>query len=201
MNATASGYQGFVQEMSFARLVFSTASVNDLPAVSVDALPPREFAVALAEEALRKVLAFCPVLTNSAVFGALETAYQHEGRFCTPQERWNLRMVLALGSLCRSSKHGDAQYQSAVSHAAAAAEHREAVIHPGSIASLQSILLLVLYAIMDPSHFKPWYAVGIAARVMVDIGLHQDPPEDTHLKPTQIELRRRIFHCVYMLDR
>jgi hypothetical protein len=110
-------------------------------------------------------------------------------------------MVMAIGSLCRSSRNGDAQYQSAVSHAAAAAEYREAAIQPGSVASLQSILLLVLYAMMDPSHFSPWYTIGVAARVMVDIGLHQDPPEDTRLKPAQIELRRRIFHCVYMLDR
>ena len=187
--------------MSFARLLFSTATVSELPRPSATGLPRREAAIALVEECLRKVFTFYPVLTSTAIFGALESVYRHGGQYASPLEHWNLRMVLAIASLCQSTEKGDAHYQRAVAHAFAAAEHREVVIQPGQMSSLQAILLLVLYSMMNPSHFSPWYCNGMAARVMVDIGLHQDPPEEAHMRPAHLETRRRVFFCGYMLDR
>lgn len=63
------------------------------------------------------------------------------------------------------------------------------------------MLLLVVYSIRDPHHFDSWYLVGAAARMMVDLGLHQDPPKSIKMTDAQLNLRRRIYYSVYALDR
>lgn len=201
VNATASGYHGFTKEMSFARLVLSTASVEEMPPPSINALPTRDVATTLVKECIQKVFVLYPVLSETAIFGSLEAAYQHGGNYCLPADRWNIRMVLAIALLCRSQSKGDVHYQSAVRHAAVALEQREAVIQPGSVAAVQAVLLLVIYSTLDPSHFSCWYLIGVASRIMVDIGLHQEGTEDARTKPSQLETRRRLFYCVYSLDR
>jgi len=35
----------------------------------------------------------------------------------------------------------------------------------------------------------------------VDLGFHQDPPKEQQTDKKTLELRRRIFYCVYSLDR
>ena len=201
VNATASGYHGFTQEMSFARLLISTASEEEMPQPSANALPPRDLATVLVQECLQRIFSLYPVLSDTAIFGSLEAVYQHEGHYCAALDRWNVRMVLAIALLGRSQAKDDTQYQSAVRHASIALEQRESVIQPGSVEAVQSILLLVIYSILDPTHYNCWYLVGVASRIMVDIGLHQEPAEETRMKPPRLELRRRIFHCVYSLDR
>ena len=201
VNATASGYHGFTQEMSFPRLLFSTACVEEMPQSSANALPPRDHATILIQECIQRVFSLYPILSDTAIFGSLEAVYQHGGHYCTAMDRWIVRMVLAIALLCRSQAKDDANYQSAVCHASVALEQRESVVQPGSVKAVQAVLLLVIYSILDPSHFISWYLVGIASRIMVDIGLHQEPSEEIRMKPFKLELRRRIFYCVYSLDR
>lgn len=63
------------------------------------------------------------------------------------------------------------------------------------------MLLLVQYSTLDLQHFDSWYLAGAAARMTVDLGLHQDPPKSVKMKESQLDLRRRIFYSVYSLDR
>lgn len=65
----------------------------------------------------------------------------------------------------------------------------------------QQMLLLVQYSTRDPRHFDSWYLAGAAARMTVDLGLHQDPPKSAKIKDSVVDLRRRIFYSVYLLDR
>jgi hypothetical protein len=200
LNATSTGYQGFNQEMSFARLVLSTASLEDIPPSSNIAFPVRESAADLVQECVKNVFSVYPVLSETATYGSLEAAYRHAGQFCSSLDLWNVRLVIAIGLLCRSTSKDDMHYQSAVRHLSAALEHREAVLQPGSAEAIQAILLLVLYSLLDPAHFSVWYLVSVASRIWVDIGLHQEP---VHLrrKSTTAQYHRRLFYCIYSLDR
>ena len=110
-------------------------------------------------------------------------------------------MILAIALVSRSQVKDDTLYRDAVRYASSALKHAESVLQPGSVAGLQAILLLVIYSMLDPSHFNSWYLIGVASRVMVDIGLHQEPAEDLRVNKSQLTLRRQIFHCVYTLDR
>ena len=110
-------------------------------------------------------------------------------------------MIMAISLAASSRKRGDLRYTNAVMHASEAFMFMEKVIQPGSILGLQALLLLVLYALWDPHHFNSWYLIGIASRVMVDLGLHQDPCNGLPTQKPQLESRRCIFHSIYALDR
>nr|POE47601.1 positive regulator of purine utilization [Quercus suber] len=118
-----------------------------------------------------------------------------------PVDHFTVRMVLAIASGSMSDQRGDQNYLEGIGHVCAALEYAEAVLHPGAISSVQALVLLTEYAMLDPHHFDSWSLIGAASRAMVDLGLHQDPPQGTPMSKGRLELRRRVFHCVYALDR
>jgi len=83
----------------------------------------------------------------------------------------------------------------------AALENAEDVLHPGYVSSIQALILWTIYATMDPHHFDSWTLVGAASRAMVDLGIHQDPSKNVAMSRAKLEIRRRVYWCVYSLDR
>ena len=201
VNATARDFHGFPGEMSFARLVLSTSSVAAMHKLVKNVLPQRHEITPLVKHYLENIHVLYPFLSESKLFQSIDAVYQVNGRHALPIDRWTVRLVLATAVASLSRKRGDTKYQDAVRHAAAALEEIETVIHPGSIAGVQSILQLVIYAMLDPHHFNGWYLIGLASRVMVDLGLHQAPPRELCLKHSELDMRLRVYDCVYALDR
>ena len=187
--------------MSFARLVLSTSSVIDMPNIVRNVLPQRYEVTPLVEHYLENIHVLYPFLLESKIFQSIDAVYQENGRHALPIDRWTIRLVLATANASLSRERGDSKYEDAVRHAVAALEEIETVVHPGSIVGIQSILQLVLYATLDPCHFNSWYLVGVASRVMVDLGLHQLPPEELRLKHSGPDMRSRVYDSVYALDR
>ena len=187
--------------MSFARLVLSTSSVSKMPKFVKNTLPQKHEITPLIDHYLKNIHALFPFLAESKVFQSIDAVYQEDGRHALPIDHWTIRLVLATAIASLSRKRGDTEYQDAVRHAAAALELIETVLHPGSIAGIQAILQLVLYALLDPRHFNSWYLIGIASRVMVDLGLHQVPLEELRHKHSEPDMRLRIYDSVYALDR
>jgi hypothetical protein len=72
---------------------------------------------------------------------------------------------------------------------------------PGYVSQIQALVLLVQYSMLDPAHFDSWQLIGFACRAVVDLGFHQDPPKEQQTDKKTLELRRRIFYCVYSIDR
>ena len=172
-----------------------------MPKFANNDLPQRYEITPLIKHYLENIHALYPFLSESKLFQSIDAVYQENGRHALPIDHWTIRLVLATATASLSRKMGDTHYQDAVRHAAAALDEIEAVVHPGSIVGIQAILQLVLYAMLDPHHFKSWYLIGLASRVMVDIGLHQDPPEELHLTFSELDMRLRVYDCVYALDR
>ena len=172
-----------------------------MPKFANNVLPPRYETTPLFKHYLKNIHPLYPFLSESKLFQSIDAVYQENGRHALPIDHWTIRLVAATALASLSRKRGDTEYQNAVRHAAAALEEIETVVHPGSIVGIQAILQLVLYAMLDPRHFKSWYMVGLAARVMVDLGLHQIPPEELRYKNYELDLRLRVYDCVYALDR
>ena len=187
--------------MSFARLVLSTSSVIDMPKLVTNALPPRYEVTSLIDHYLENIHVLYPFLSEGKIFQSVDAVYQGDGRHALPIDRWTIRLVLATAIASLSRERGDSEYQNAVRHAVAALEEIETVVHPGSIVGIQSILQLVLYATLDPCHFNSWYLIGVASRVMVDLGFHQLPTEELRLKKAEPDMRSCVYDCVYALDR
>lgn len=187
--------------MSFARLVLSTSSVEEMPKFRVYEFPQQNEITHLIHHYLENVHVLYPFLSETKLFASLHALYQDGGRYAKSIDRWTVRLVIAIALASLSRRRGDAQYQDATYHAAVALEGVETVLQPGSIVGIQAILLLVLYAMLDPHHFNSWYLIGVASRAMVDLGLHQDSTSPRQLSGPEADLRRRVYHSVYTLDR
>ena len=172
-----------------------------MPKLVNNVLPQRYEITPFIKHYLENIHILYPFISESKLFQSIDAVYQDDGRRALPIDRWTIRLVLATAIASLSRKRGDAEYQDAVRHSVAALEEIEAVVHPGSIVGIQSILQLVLYAMLNPCHFNSWYLIGIASRVMVDLGLHQVPPEELHLKNSELDMHLRVYDCVYALDR
>lgn len=198
VNATSRDFHGFTEQMSFARLVISASAQEPMPTFTANLLPQKHAITHLVEHYLENIHALYPFLSETNVFAAIDAVYQGYG---SAMQHWTTRMVLAVALASLSQRRGDTFYQDAKRHAAGAFEFLESVVHPGSIPGIQAMLLLVLYSLFDPHHFESWYLIGLASRAMVDIGMHQEPPRYVELKNPSLELRKRVYTCIYSLDR
>lgn len=203
VNATARDFYGFTSAMTYARLIFAACSKEPLPQGTTKALPPRNVATQLTQHYLNNVFTMLPCFDEASFYASVDKVYARNPgvQLAEAQDHWIVRLVLAIGSASMSEQRGDNHYLEGIGHVSAALEYSEAVLHPGAISSVQALLLLTEYAMVDPHHFDSWSLIGAASRAMVDLGLHQDPPKGAQMSKGHLELRRRVYHCVYALDR
>lgn len=187
--------------MSFARLVLSISAVEAMPKFKSAARLPQNAITSLVEHYIENIYVFYPFLSETKIFASIDALYHERGDYASSVDRWTVGFVLAIALASQSRQRADQHYQKAVYHASMALECAEIVLQPGSMVGVQSILLLVLYATLDPYHFNSWYLIGVASRAMVDLGLHQELTSPKQLPSAEADMRRRIFHSVYILDR
>ena len=201
VNATSRDFHGFTSTMSFARLLLSVSMQNDIPLFDAYPLPPRYAAIPLIQYYLDNIFVLLPFFSETELITSISAVYQDAGRRAVPLNYWFVRMVLAISSAATSEIKGDTKHQNARRQISGALKYAEAVLHPGAITGIQAILLLVQYAMLDPSQMRCWDLIGIASRVMVDLGLHVEPSPEAKISKDALDLRRRVFYCVYALDR
>lgn len=201
VNATARDFYGFTSAVSYARLVLSACTKDPLPQGTSKDLPPRHVTAQLVEHYFGNFFQLIPVFDKTSFYASLNNVYRGGYGQAEPIDHWMLRMVLAIASATLSGRSGDQYHLEGIGHVCAALEHAEAVLHPGAISSVQALVLLVEYAMLDPHHFDSWSLIGAASRAMIDLGLHQDPPKGATMSKHKLELRRRVFWCVYCFDR
>jgi hypothetical protein len=201
VNATSRDFHGFTSTMSFARLLLSVSMVTDLPTPASNPLPPRYIATSLIQDYLDNIFVLMPFFSETDLMSAVSAVYQDSGRYAKASDHWFVRMVLAISSGVASQTKGDDNDQTALRHGSAAITHVESVLHPGSISGIQALLLLVQYSMVEPEYFRSWDLIGMASRVMVDLGLHVEPSPETKMSKEALDMRRKVFYCVYTLDR
>ncbi|KAH8592216.1 fungal-specific transcription factor domain-containing protein [Bisporella sp. PMI_857] len=70
-----------------------------------------------------------------------------------------------------------------------------------SLPALQCILLVIVHGLIDSDGCDVWTLIHIAMAHVVDLGIQRETSNSDLFSPTAIEMRRRIFFCVYSLDR
>lgn len=164
-------------------------------------LPLREVAMAMVERYYSYFNVLLPFFDETSFFASFHAVYNSDGRQASVWDSFVVRMVLGI-TCCRLTAHRDDHYyRDAVGHVSVALRNADQVIRAGSVSSIQALLFLVGYATVDPVHFDSFTLIGAAARAMVDLGMHQEPPWSSQMSKAKLDLRRRIFHCVYALDR
>ena len=175
------------------------STAQPLPQSGSNALLARHEAAPLIQYYFDNVYILQPFFVETSFWTSVDAVYQDGGRFAKSFDHWILRMVLAIAAAAASQRRSNSNNQVALRQVSAALEYAEDVLYPGSIVGIQAILLLLQYSLVDPEHFRSWYLIAIAARVMVDLGLHQEPPPG--VDKLRLDLRRRVFYCIYSLDR
>ncbi|KAK5120745.1 hypothetical protein LTR85_006103 [Meristemomyces frigidus] len=69
------------------------------------------------------------------------------------------------------------------------------------VAALQTDLLILLYATINPRSANVWVLSGAAMRSCLELGLHRECPGILGLNEDVVELRRRVFWVAYTMDR
>ena len=202
VNATSRDFHGFTSTMSFAKLLLAMAVKTDLPATATAKLPPRYAVMQALEGYFGRTFVLLPFFSETDFMTSLSRVYQDAiSSPVTPLDFWYVRLVLAISYATSSRTKGDDNAQLATQHMAAAMQLAEYVIRPGSIAGVQALLLLVEYALLDPTSLDAWYLIGMASRLVVDLGLHCEPSAETRIPQEELNMRRRVFHATYALDR
>ncbi|KAF2862751.1 hypothetical protein K470DRAFT_165775 [Piedraia hortae CBS 480.64] len=198
VNATSRDFYGFTSAMSYDRLILWSCSREPLPSSRPVELPPRHEATVLLNHYFKIVFSLLPVLDETAFYRSVDNLYG--GRHAEPNDHWVVRMALAISCASKSTHKGDCYHRQGLGHVCEALKYAREVLHPGSISSVQALVLLAEYSALETSYFDTWELVGAASRAMIDLGLHQDPPTRA-ISKYELELRRRVFYCVYSLDR
>ncbi|KIW67633.1 hypothetical protein PV04_06870 [Phialophora macrospora] len=204
VNATSRDFHGFTSTMSFAKLLLSAAARDELPPLESRGLPPRYAITPIINQYLENIFVLYPFFSETDLMASLSRIYNDSAAVSstvTPLDVWYVRLILAIVHAASSQRKGDENDRTALQHMSAARGLAGYVLHPGSIAGVQALLLLVQYSLVDPAHYDSWYLVGMAARLVVDLGLHCEPAPETKISKSALDLRRRIFHCTYAFDR
>jgi len=202
VNATSRDFQGFSATMSFAKMLMAISLKQDLPGFTDATLPPRYSISKLTNHYFDSAHVLLPFVSETDFLGSVSRVYQDPStNAASTYDVWCFRLVLAISSASLCQYRGDEHYNAAIYHISLAMDVVEHVIHPGSIAGIQALLFLVQYSLVDPEHFDSWYLVGMAARLVIDLGLHCEPAAETKVSKHMLDLRRRVFYCTYALDR
>ncbi|EED24320.1 C6 transcription factor, putative [Talaromyces stipitatus ATCC 10500] len=201
VNATSRDFHGITSNVSFAQLLWTLSTVKLLPQLSPRSLPSRQEATSLIQYYFDNILIQLPLFTETTFWTSVEAVYQNGGRFAKPIDQWMVYMVLAIASASLWHQQPSVNRQFALSMVSAAMPLAGEVLQPGSSLGVKAILLLAQYSLFDPEHFSPRFLVFFAARVMIDLGLHQDPPREVVFDRERLEQRRRLFYALYTMDR
>ncbi|KAH7374376.1 GAL4-like transcription factor-like protein [Pyrenochaeta sp. MPI-SDFR-AT-0127] len=68
------------------------------------------------------------------------------------------------------------------------------------IPGLQAILLLTQYIFLNPRMADLWLLTGLISQAIIDLGLHQELPNDSRVSAYSRDMRRRLFWCAWEME-
>lgn len=201
VDATTRDFEPSIGNITFARLVLAATAKDPLPQSSQSKLPSKQLAHSLVEYFMSNVYCLFPCFSETALLTTLDDVFRQDDRAVKDSDYWLLYLVLAIGSTAQSRASNDERYGNGVDFVCRALAYADRALAPGYVAQIQSLLLLTVYSMLDPAHFDTWHLIGLTARAVVDLGLHQDPPMTSTSDGSALNMRRNIFYCTYALDR
>ncbi|KAF2015621.1 hypothetical protein BU24DRAFT_408821 [Aaosphaeria arxii CBS 175.79] len=71
----------------------------------------------------------------------------------------------------------------------------------GDLEHLENLLLLIQFSSFTSHPSVTWHYVGLATRLAIDLGLHDEPPPHHQLDPLSLDRRKRLFWATYTFER
>ncbi|KAK8097187.1 uncharacterized protein PG998_005409 [Apiospora kogelbergensis] len=201
INATTRDFEPSMGSMTFARLVLAAASNDTLPDPQSWSLPSRQTALAITQYYMTNIYSLYPAFSETSLYSVLDQVYSPHDKYIKDHDYWLVYMVLAVGSMAQSQTSQDEHYVNGLHFVAEALQYADGALMPGHVAQIRSLVLLTQYSMLDPAHFDSWHLIGFTCRAVIDLGFHQDPPPEQMPDKTMLDMRRKMFYCVYSLDR
>ncbi|CAD6574596.1 MAG: hypothetical protein TREMPRED_001181 [Tremellales sp. Tagirdzhanova-0007] len=169
------------------------APSHNQPAITY---PPHEVALQAVESYFLCNAISYPFIDKSELLRDMDDAYASHG-----QERndFVLLMVIAIGTT-NQERIGQSERGASKVFGERAMTRLSAAVAREDVLCVQSLLLLAIYSMFDPSEISLWHLVGFAARVTVALNLHRRV-DDPSLPLRVVEQRKRVFYSLYNLDR
>lgn len=180
----------------------NSVSMNLTKMLNIPAsLPPeKEHAVELSVKYFRTVHLIYPFLHEHSHMEAINRVYSLETQ--SPFDMFQVFMVLAIAALnisrqCKVHLPVEGYYTAAM-------RHIDYICGNESVTSLQSLLLLMVYALHNPScNLNIWTLNYQCLASVVDLGLQRDIRASTgfQISTLEQEMRTRVFWVAYSFDR
>lgn len=178
--------------------------LNPQPTKSLfqDIIPEEVGANQLFTNYLDRVITQYPIYHRNDVTIAFNSIYHRKAT--TPGEdsvrnRYIVCIIMAISLNCtaRSNVHkaNDIAFQ-LVRHAMLWIPE----VATNDIAGLQAILLLTQYIFLNPRIADLWLLTGLISQAVIDLGLHQELPDDPKVTAYQRDMRRRLFWCAWEME-
>ncbi|KAH7408571.1 GAL4-like transcription factor-like protein [Phaeosphaeria sp. MPI-PUGE-AT-0046c] len=178
--------------------------LNPQPTKSLfhDIIPNEVGANQLFTNYLDKVITQYPIYHRNDVTTAFNSIY-HKKATATAEDSLRNRyivciiMAISLNSTARSNVHkaNDIAFQ-LVRHAMLWIPE----VATNDIPGLQAVLLLTQYIFLNPRMADLWLLTGLISQAVIDLGLHQELPNDAKVTAYQRDMRRRLFWCAWEME-
>ncbi|KAK5658280.1 hypothetical protein OQA88_2255 [Cercophora sp. LCS_1] len=196
INATTRDFDP--SDMTFARFVLAAVTYAPIPQARTTLLPLKELAEELIQFYLTNIHPLYPIFPASHLSVLAEDIYE-DTRPIKSADYWVFWVALAIGSAAQSRHAEDNHAQNGREFIARALDYADRALVPGYVNQLKALFLFTLYSLLDPTHFDSWHLIGFTCRAAIDLGYHHELPKS---QPGEaLEERRRLFYCIYSLDR
>jgi hypothetical protein len=178
--------------------------LNPQPAMTLfkNIIPNEVGANQLFQNYLDRVITQYPIYHRNDVTTAFNSIYH---RTAVTQSEYSVRnryiiciiMAISLSTTARSNlqKANELAFQ-LVRHAMQWIPE----VATNDIPGLQAILLLTQYIFLNPRMADLWLLTGLISQAVIDLGLHQELPNDSSVTSYQRDMRRRLFWCAWEME-
>ncbi|KAH8808815.1 fungal-specific transcription factor domain-containing protein [Xylogone sp. PMI_703] len=166
---------------------------------------PTSVADFLFENYMKRVTPQNPIFYSPDIVRFFNSVFHHAihslepGGLATPYEIYVVSLIMAI-SLTTSARTQQPRANSiAIGLFKNAMQHIQSVC-TNDLQGLQALLLLCEYIFLNPSVANVWFISGFTTQMCIDLGLHQETPQDLMADSLAIDMRRRIFWCAYEME-
>lgn len=117
----------------------------------------------------------------------------------TPYEVYTLNLIMAI-SLSTAARSKQARANSIASGLFENAMEQISGVLSNDLRGLQALTLLTQYTFLNPGIANFWLLTGFISQACIDLGLHQELPEDPQISELERDMRRRVFWCAWEME-
>jgi hypothetical protein len=179
-------------------------SIINPPTISLfrDLIADENGAKILFENYLERVITQYPIYHRTDVTTAFNSIYKERSTKSAEgsiRQQYMVCMIMAISLSTHARKNVVKANQQAFQLVRCAMQWIPRVA-TNDIAGLQAILLLTQYIFLNPSMADLWLLTGLISQSVIDLGLHQELPNDAKISDYDRDMRRRLFWCAWEME-